>query len=87
MSCSTRLFRFRKRLEQDLDWLRTEGLETFHQYAFATVRQFGAASELSGSLCGWLAERGEPTTESELLFRELALLPKAVQGRGLVQVL
>ncbi len=52
--------RFAKRLEQDVDWLRAAGLETFHQYAFATVRQFGSAAELSGTLCAWLAERGEP---------------------------
>ena len=55
--------RFAKRLEQDVDWLRAAGLETFHQYAFATVRQFGSAAELTGSLCEWLAERGEPTTD------------------------
>ena len=51
--------RFAKRLEQDVDWLRAEGLETFHLYAFATLRQFGSAAELAGSLCEWLAERGE----------------------------
>jgi hypothetical protein len=37
--------RFAKRLEQDLDWLPRRGLDTFHLYAFATLRQFGSAAE------------------------------------------
>ena len=56
--------RFGKRLEQDVDWLRAAGLETFHQYAFATLRQFGSAAELSASLCQWLAGHGEPTSDA-----------------------
>src|SRR4029077_102327 len=42
--------RFRKRLETDIDWLRADGIDTFHQYAFATLRQFGSSVELAGSL-------------------------------------
>jgi Domain of unknown function (DUF1839) len=69
--------RFTKRLEQDVDWLRSEGLETFHQYAFATLRQFGSAAELSGSLCQWLAQRGEPTADAGREWSELASQAKA----------
>jgi hypothetical protein len=69
--------RFGKRLEQDLDWLRAAGLETFHEYAFATVRQFGSAAELSGSLCQWLAEHGEPTSDAGTEWIALASEAKA----------
>jgi hypothetical protein len=69
--------RFAKRLEQDVDWLRAAGLETFHLYAFATVRQFGSAAELSGSLCEWLAENGEPTADAGREWVALASDAKA----------
>ena len=69
--------RFAKRLEQDVDWVRAEGLETFHQYAFATLRQFGSAAELSGSLCEWLAGHGEPTADAAREWTALASDAKA----------
>jgi hypothetical protein len=71
--------RFRKRLNEDIEWLRAEGLETFHQYAFATLRQFGSAAELTGSLCGWLARNGELTSDAEREWCELASLAKSAQ--------
>ena len=71
--------RFRKRLEQDVEWLRAEGLATFHLYAFATLRQFGSAAELAGSLCDWLAQRGQPTAEIGGQLFELASSAKTVQ--------
>jgi hypothetical protein len=64
--------RFAKRLEQDVEFLRSAGLETYHQYAFATMRQFGSAAELTGSLCNWLAERGEPTADAATEWTALA---------------
>ena len=69
--------RFGKRLEQDVDWLRAAGLETFHEYAFATLRQFGSAAELSGSLCEWLARHGEPTSDAGREWTALASEAKA----------
>jgi hypothetical protein len=71
--------RFAKRLEQDLDWLRAEGLDTFHLYAFATLRQFGSAAELTGSLCEWLAERGETTADVVPEWNGLASDAKSAQ--------
>jgi len=71
--------RFRKRLDQDLEWLRAEGMDRFHQFAFATVRQFGSSTELAASLCAWLAERGDPVGDVALQFRELALSAKTAQ--------
>jgi len=73
------VLRFRKRLEQDVDWLRAEGLATFHEYAFVTLRQFGSAAELAGSLCSWLDARGERTADIAVQFGELAVLAKTAQ--------
>ena len=46
--------RFRAQLEEDLPSLKREGLEAYHQYAFATVRQLGAAFELASVYLRWL---------------------------------
>jgi len=50
---------FKARFEQELDTLLQESLETFHQYSFATLRQFGACFELSATYLQWLAANGE----------------------------
>ena len=39
--------------------LSTEPLESFHTYAFATLRQFGAAFELAAEYLRWLERHGE----------------------------
>lgn len=51
--------RFRTRLASDLEWLMRSGLDTFHQYSFATLRQYGACFELTKTFFGWLAAEGE----------------------------
>jgi Domain of unknown function (DUF1839) len=73
------LARFRERLRSDIEWLREAGLTTFHQYAFATLRQFGSAAELTGSLCAWLAASGEPSSDPGREWAELAESAKAAQ--------
>src|SRR5688500_11066565 len=45
--------RFPGRFENDLRWLAGEGLATYHVYAFATVRQFGANFELASHYVKW----------------------------------
>ena len=50
---------FRERFEQDLVWLMEEPIETFHQYSFATLRQYGACFELVETYLKWLAAGGE----------------------------
>jgi hypothetical protein len=71
--------RFRDRFKLDLEWLGVEGIETFHLYAFATLRQFGASCELLGSLCEWLATRGEQVSDSAERFTEVARAAKTAQ--------
>ncbi|MEO5579981.1 MAG: DUF1839 family protein, partial [Gemmatimonadaceae bacterium] len=38
----------------DAAWLAGQGIETFHSYAFATVRQLGAGSATAASYVRWL---------------------------------
>ena len=71
---------FKARFEADLEWLATEGLETFHQYSFATLRQFGAAYELAATYLHWLQERTRKTlTEPIEAFTSLATGAKTLQ--------
>ncbi len=48
---------FKVRFEADLAWLGGEGIETFHVYSFATLRQFGACYELAATYLQWLGDR------------------------------
>jgi len=54
---------FKTKFENDLQWLTKEGLETFHQYSFATLRQFGACYELATNYLSWLSNNGESGLE------------------------
>lgn len=49
--------KFKPRFANDLLWLANEPLETFHQYSFATLRQFGACYELAATYLSWLQSR------------------------------
>jgi hypothetical protein len=50
--------RFAARFQRDLPYLQDKGLAYYHAWAFATVRQLGAAAELSALHLRWLdAER------------------------------
>ena len=50
---------FKAQLEKDLEWLKQQDLEMFHQYSFATLRQFGACFELATNYMEWLMKNGE----------------------------
>ena len=52
--------RFKPRFVSDVEWLKAEGMATFHAHAFATLRQLGAAFEFATEYLGWLEARGEP---------------------------
>lgn len=52
--------RFAARLAQDLPAMRAQGLACYHQWAFATVRQAGAAFELLAANLRWLSSQGYP---------------------------
>jgi hypothetical protein len=50
--------KFRARFEADMQWLGNEPIATFHQYSFATLRQFGSCYELAGTYLKWLQSQG-----------------------------
>ena len=52
------LERFQRRFEQDLPWITAQGLDFYHVWAFATVRQVGQAFELLALHLRWLAGSG-----------------------------
>lgn len=45
----------RKRIEADLPWLVEAGIDTFHRYAFGSIRQCGSNAELAADYVRWLA--------------------------------
>jgi hypothetical protein len=56
--------RFAARLAQDLPAMRERGVEQYHRWAFASVRQSGAAFELLGANLRWLSAHGHPELEA-----------------------
>ena len=71
---------FRERFEHDLQWLMEEPLETFHQYSFATLRQYGACFELVETYLRWLGQGGEEGLEDAVeAFRTISATAKALQ--------
>lgn len=48
------MLRFRSRVEADLEWLRTAGMDGFHRWAFGTFRQCGASAEVGATYLEWL---------------------------------
>lgn len=71
---------FKTRLETDLTGLLEESLEIFHQYSFATLRQFGACFELCATYLQWLAAQGEEgLKEATRDFLEISEGAKAFQ--------
>jgi Domain of unknown function (DUF1839) len=52
--------RFEQRFNADLPWLREQGLDHYHAWAFAGTRQLGAAFELVAHWLAWWMPAGEP---------------------------
>ncbi len=50
--------RFHERFERDLPMIQERGLAFYHGWAFATLRQLGAATELLAQHLRWLEEHG-----------------------------
>jgi len=51
--------RFAAQFREDVERLKGEGLAAYHIYAFATIRQLGAAFEFASFYMRWLAKNGE----------------------------
>ena len=71
---------FRSRMTEEVHGLLQESLETFHQYSFATLRQFGACFELCATYLQWLGAHGEQGLEDAARdFLEISESAKAFQ--------
>ena len=65
--------RFAARLADDLPLLREYGLGYYHQWAFGTVRQLGAAFELAARGLAWQgAPAGSPLHDAARAFDRVA---------------
>ncbi len=72
--------RMAARLREDLPWLATQDLETFHLYSFGLARQCGASTELAASFVEWLDQHDGPgVAPAALAFREVAEGAKRLQ--------
>lgn len=68
------------RLRADAPWIAAEGLETFHRYAFGTLRQCGSTAELAADFCTWLGlHAGAPLDGAAADFRAVSQGMKTVQ--------
>ena len=75
--------RFERRLAQDLSVLTQEGLARYHAYAFATIRQLGAAFELAALYLGWLESLGETgLSQAAAAFDRISSTSKALILKG-----
>lgn len=71
---------FKARFAQDLEWLMTANMESFHAYSFATLRQYGACFELSETYLRWLGEQGVKELEMALMsFQKISQTAKTFQ--------
>ncbi|MCX6467815.1 MAG: DUF1839 family protein [Corynebacteriales bacterium] len=63
-------------------WLPDAGLETFHRWAFATLRQCGSTAELAADVVVWLESQGATgAAAAREPFLEVASGAKSVQFR------
>jgi hypothetical protein len=75
--------RFAARLAQDLPAMRERGVDHYHQWAFASVRQAGAAFELLGANLRWLAAQGyAPLADAAGSFEAIARANKTLILKG-----
>jgi hypothetical protein len=71
---------FKVRLKADLDWLMNEPIDTFHNYSFATLRQFGACYELTATYLQWLQAHARISLDNAIhAFGDLSSGAKALQ--------
>ena len=63
--------------------LKAKGLEAYHAYAFANLRQFGSAFDLAATELSWLREHGQPiATEAVEAFARVSATTKAMLLKG-----
>ena len=77
------VLRFRDRLEADLPAMQERGLQQFHSWAFATVRQLGAAFELAAQNLRWMQNQESlPIQEATFAFEAISTACKTFILKG-----
>ncbi|MET3373551.1 hypothetical protein ABIC89_002613 [Variovorax boronicumulans] len=80
---SNPVLRFARRFALDLPAMREQGLAHYNAWAFATVRQLGAAFELAAQSLQWLGNGGEAECPvAAQAFMQIALDAKAMIFKG-----
>jgi hypothetical protein len=67
--------RFATRFAADLPWIQDKGLAFYHAWAFATIRQLGAAMELLALHLRWLGD--DVSVRAAERFSTISTLNKA----------
>jgi hypothetical protein len=70
--------RFYERFGRDLPQLVQDGMEAYHAWVFGTIRQLGAAAELSALHLHWLAQPGSPPPAAAETLLSLSSLCKSL---------
>lgn len=71
---------FAEQFSAQLPHLKTQGIEHFHRYSFATLRQFGACYELAATYLNWLSKHTSPSfVPAATLFLEISQTAKSLQ--------
>jgi hypothetical protein len=71
--------KYRQRYGSDIEWLASEDMSTFYKYAFATLRQCGAAAEMAATFLRWLPDTDSAACGAAADFEGIATAAKAVQ--------
>ena len=65
---------------RDFEWLLTQDISAFHQYSFASLRQYGACFELVETYLNWLKGQGVLQLDDAILsFSSISSSAKAFQ--------
>ncbi len=71
---------FKEAFAKDFEWLLTQEIESFHQYSFATLRQYGACFELVETYLQWLQGQGQIGLDSAISsFNSISNTAKSFQ--------
>ncbi len=70
--------RFELRFAADLPRIAREGLTVYHAWVFGTVRQLGAAAELSALYLGWLEPARGELRDAAAAFERISAVSKAL---------
>ena len=75
--------RFAQRFARDLPWLQSNGLDHYHTWAFAGIRQWGSAFELAAAWVDWMQDTlGPRSEEAKTAFNALSLDAKTLILKG-----